>query len=174
MGEYTDRTRRKLTETWIKGMKEKGESLSQREKEMLPNASHYGLSEDVSHFMRQLLREGKYKTLSALYKDQFKHLVDVCVKKEWQEEFYYALDEMNSYQMTRGWLRRSFRSSSYVPFVEDSIHLLQAYGRLEFYGGDLGDILTGNISPEMYDHARKEYFAYGGILAAQIDGGQEK
>ena len=35
MGEYTDRTRRKLTETWTKGMKKKGESLSQREKEML-------------------------------------------------------------------------------------------------------------------------------------------
>lgn len=174
MGEYTYRTRRKLSEAWVEGMRKKGESLSCREKEMLPDSYHYGISQDVCQFMRQLLEEKKYKTLSALYKGEFKNLVDVCVKKEWQEEFYYALDEMNCYQMTRGWFRRSFRSKSYVPFVEDSIRLLHAYGRLEFYGENLGDILTGNVSPEIYDHARKEHFSYAGILAAQIDRGEEK
>ena len=62
-------------------------------------------------------------------------LVDVCVVRELQGEFYYALDEMNRYQMTAGWFRRSLRSDSYAPFVEQSIKLLRAYARLDFYGG---------------------------------------
>ncbi|MDE5823392.1 MAG: hypothetical protein K2H91_01715 [Lachnospiraceae bacterium] len=94
--------------------------------------------------------------------------------KALQADFYYALDELNCYQMTAGWFRRSMRSSSYLPFVERSIKLLQAYAQLDFYGGDLAEVLTGNISPELYDHARNEVFDYAGILAAQIDRGDAK
>ena len=119
--------------------------------------------------MRQLLNSGKYKTLSELYRKQFPNLVDVCVRKAWQEDFYYALDQMNSYQMTAGWFRRSLRSESYAPFVEQSIQLLRAFARLDFYDAELADVMTGNLTPELYDHARNEYFACSDILAAQID-----
>ena len=174
MAEFTYQTRRKLSETWVADMKEKGKPLSEQEKTMLPDLYYYSMPQDTCKSMRQLLQNGTYKTLSELYKNLFQNLVDVCVVRELQGEFYYALDEMNRYQMTAGWFRRSLRSDSYAPFVEQSIKLLLAYARLDFYGGDLADVLTGNIAPELYDHARNEHFDYAGILAAQIDRGAEK
>lgn len=174
MTEFTYQTRKKLSETWLAEVRENGKHLSGYEQKLLPDLYHYGFPQDACNSMRSLLQSGKYKTLSDLYWNQFKDLVDVCVIKSKQDEFYYALDEMNCYQMTAGWFRRSLRSNSYAPFVEQSIKLLRAYSRLEFYGGDLADVLTGNVTPEIYDHARNEYFAYAGILAAQIDRGEEK
>lgn len=174
MAEFNYQTRRKLSETWIAGIKSKGAHLSEQEKKLLPDLYYYGISRDVCDMIREPLRNGKYKTLSELYRKEFKKLVDVCVRKEWQEKFYYVLDEMNCCQMTAGWFRRSLRSESYLPFAEHSLKLLWAYARLEFYGGNLADILTGNVTPEIYDHARNENFDYAGILAAQIDHGEEK
>ena len=169
MAEFTYQTRRKLTETWLSKLKGKASSLSEREKKMLPELSYYIIPQDVCDHMRRLLYGDTYKTLSELYQKQFQNLVDVCVRKTWQEDFYYALDQMNQYQMTAGWFRRSLRSDSYAPFVEQSIQLLRAFARLDFYDAALADVLTGNLTPELYDHARNEYFAYAGILAAQLD-----
>ena len=99
---------------------------------------------------------------------------------------------MNSCQMTAGWFRRSLRSASYIPFVEDSVRLLRAYAQLDFYthgdpaedrqreqaGGagrkGIADVLTGNIAEAFYDHARNKPFGYAWILAAQIDRGEER
>lgn len=173
MAEFTYQTRRKLSETWIAEIKEKGKHLSEREKKMLPDLYAYTIPVDVCGYMRQLLDSRRYR-MSDLYRNQFKNLTDVCVRPQWQADFYYALDEMNAYQMTAGWFRRSLRSDSYSPFAEQSIKLLRAYARLDFYNADLADVLTGNVPPEIYDHARNEYFAYAGILAAQIDRNDEK
>ena len=173
MAEFTYQTRRKLSETWIAEIKEKGKHLSEREKKMLPDLYAYAIPVDVCGYMRQLLDSRRYR-MSDLYRNQFKNLTDVCVRPQWQADFYYALDEMNAYQMTAGWFRRSLRSDSYSPFAEQSIKLLRAYARLDFYNADLADVLTGNVPPEIYDHARNEYFAYAGILAAQIDRNDEK
>ena len=174
MAEFNYQTRRKLSETWVNDLKEKGRHLSAREKELLPDLYLYSIPRDACAYMRKLLQNEEYKTLSALYKNQFGKLVDICVKREWQEDFYYALDEMNAYQMTAGWFRRSLRSDSYVPFVEDSIRLLHTYARLNFYGTDLADLLCGKVDAEIYDHARNEAFFYSKILAARIDHHDEK
>ena len=99
--------------------------------------------------------------------------MDVCVPKGRQGEFYYALDQMNQYQMTAGWHRRSLRSESYAPFVDRSVRLLRAYSRMEFYGVALSDLLTGNVDAELFDHARSDYLPYAEMLAAQIDMGVE-
>ena len=133
MAEFTYQTRRKLSETWVADMKERGKHLSEREKTMLPDLYYYSMPQDTCKSMRQLLQNGTYKTLSELYKNLFQNLVDICVARELQGEFYYALDEMNRYQMTAGWFRRSLRSESYAPFVEQSIRLLRAYARLDQY-----------------------------------------
>lgn len=174
MAEFTYQTRRKMTENWVNSVKEKGKYCSGQEKKLLPEVYLHAIPQDVCGEMQQLLENGTYKTLSELYRKQFKNLVEVCVEKERQEEFYYALDEMNQYQMTAGWYRRSLRSDSYAPFAEQSIRLLRSYSRLAFYGAELVDILTGNVEPEIYDHARNEYFSYAPMLAAQIDRGGEK
>ena len=186
MAEFTYQTRRKLSETWIAGLKEQGKHLSEREKKMLPELYYYTIPQDVCNEMRSLLQSGQYRTLSDLYRNLFRNLVDVCVMKSKQDEFYYALDEMNAYQMTAGWWRRSMRSKSYVPFVRNSILLLWACSRLKFYRFSLGQILTGNMdkgindsgyqlhAEEIYDHARTEYWDYACLLAAQMDCGNQE
>lgn len=175
MAEFNYMTRKKLSETWVADMKTKGAGLSEQEKRLLPNINYNEVSRDNSKLIWKFLKNGTYKTLSEVYQKEFHGLVDVCVRKEWQDEFYYALDEMNCYQMTSGPFRRSLRSKSYIPFAGDSIHLLRAYARLDFYNADLADILIGNVNPEIYDHARnEEHFHYAEILAAQIDHDNEK
>jgi len=175
MAEFTYESRRKITQAFAAEYKKRGKNLSEREKTMLPlDVYIYSMPKDVTDEMRQLLRHGTYWKLSDLYRAQFPKLVDVCVRKEHQEQFYYALDEMNHYQMTAGWFRRSLRSDSYIPFIEGSIRLLRAFAQLDFYGGNLADILTGKVDKEIYDHARNEYFFYEHILAAQIDLGVEE
>ena len=76
--------------------------------------------------------------------------------------------------MTGGLYRRSLRSKSYTPFVDDGIHLLWAYARLKTYGAELSDVLRGNVSSEIQKDAREESFCYGSILAAQIDRGDQE
>lgn len=178
MAGYSYESRRKLTEAWLKEMKNKEKQLSNSGKRLFSKLCDsyglYGADNAVDNEMRHLLQHGTYWKLSDLYRDQYQDAVDVCVDKALQADFYYALDELNCYQMTAGWFRRSMRSRSYIPFVAQSIRLLQAYARLDFYGGDLADVLTGKIAPELYDHARNETFDYAGILAAQIDRGDEK
>lgn len=56
----------------------------------------------MAEFTCQTRRKLTETWLSQLYRKQFPNLVDVCVRKAWQEDFYYALDQMNSYQMTAG------------------------------------------------------------------------
>lgn len=174
MAEFTYQTRRKITETWVNEAKKRGEGLSAIEKLALPGTAYYTVPQKLRDWMRDLLEQGTYWKLSELYQKQLSGLVEVCVPGKLQEEFYYALDQLNQFQLTAGWYRRSVRSKSYEPFVRASVLLLWAYSRLGFYGADLGDILTGNVDPELYDHARTESWSYSGILAAQIDRGNGK
>ncbi len=174
MAGFTYETRRKISETWVNGVTERGKHLSGREKEMLPRIYGYTIPQDACSFMRKCLADGQYSSLSGLYKKEFPGLVKICVPETSREEFYFALDEMNNYQMTAGWYRRSLRSRSYVPFVEQSVRLLRAYSLLDFYNVSLADLLTGKVAPEYFDHARNEYFAYGEMLSAQIDRGSER
>ncbi len=169
---FTYETRKKITDEWIARVKKRGEHLAKAQKELLPDRRYYYVPEEPRRRMEQLLKDGTYCNLSSLYREEYPALVNVCVPTELQEEFYYALDQMNQFQMTAGWYRRSLRSESYQPFVGQSVRLLQAYSRLDFYGCTLSDLLTGNTTPEFYDHARNEIFAYAGILAAKIDKGE--
>lgn len=174
MAEFTYQTRKKITENWVNGLKEKGSHLSPQEKDMLPDVYGYTIPQNACGDMRKLLADGSYESLSELYKSRYQKLVDVCVPAEYQEEFYFALDQMNQYQMTAGWYRRSLRSGSYEPFAEQSVKTLRAYARLDFYGVSLANLLTGDTDPETYDHARNDYFSYAEMLAAKIDRGDEE
>lgn len=171
MAEYTYESRKKISETWVYGLKEKGARLSGREKKMLPEIYGTVMPLEVCNYMRKLLENGTYCTLSGLYKGEFSGAVKLCVPDGCREEFYEALDAMNQYQMTAGWYRRSLRSKSYVPFVEQSIRLLHAYALLDFYKASLSEVLTGKVPPEIFDHARNECFSYAEMLAAQVDRG---
>ena len=143
MAGFSYESREKLTKTIRAALVKKAAKLSESEQKMLPDAFYNDLPQEVCEDMRQLLRQSKSGKLSGLYRSVYKNVVDVCVAQARQEEFYHALDAMNCYQMTAGWYRRSLRSDSYLPFVEDSIRLLRAYALLEFYGGDLAAVLAG-------------------------------
>ena len=174
MAEFTYQTRRKMSEVWVAQTKQKADGVSEQEKTLLPSVYYHTVPHDTCAWMRKLLENGTYRTLRELYQDRFQDLIRACIPENLHEEFYYALDQMNQFQMTAGWQRRSVRSESYAPFAEASIGLFRAYTRLTFYKVPLSELLTGNAEPEIYDHARTEWFAYAGILAAQIDLGNEK
>ncbi len=186
MAEFTYDSRKKITEKWLTRIKDGARDLSDREKKLLPSAYRYNLPRPEVEWMEKLLEEETYLTLSELYRKEFPRLVAACVPEGMEETFYYALDQMNQFQMTAGWWRRSMRSKSYVPFVSSSVHLLWACSRLNYYRFSLGQVLTGRMDEritdpdyllhgeEIYDHARTEYWAYAGILAAQIDCGNQE
>ena len=186
MAEFTYDSRKKITEKWIAKIKGEAKDLSDMERKLLPSPYRYNLPQTEAEWMEKQLESGKYLTLSELYRREFPHLVAACVPKGMEETFYYALDQMNQYQMTAGWWRRSMRSKSYVPFVRNSILLLWACSRLKFYRFSLGQILTGNMdkgindsgyqlhAEEIYDHARTEYWDYACLLAAQMDCGNQE
>ena len=68
--------------------------------------------------MRGLFDSGKYQKLSDLYRGELPGLVKACVPEKLTEEFYYALDQMNQFQMTAGWhARRSVRSAVQLPSI---------------------------------------------------------
>ena len=45
---------------------------------------------------------------------------------------------------------------------------------MKFYQSSLAEVLTGQTSAEVYDHARTESWSYGGMLAAQVDLGNQE
>lgn len=173
MAEYTSVSRLQITKEWLAEAKRAVEGLSDREKRLAPEGEYYSnVPEKECRWMRELLEKKEYESLSALYRERLSGLVDALVPEGRQEEFYYALDQLNQFQMTAGWYRRSLRSKSYQPFVRKSILLLWAYSRLQFYGAELSDVLSGRVAPEIYDHMRDRTPDYDGILAAQLDKGE--
>ncbi len=166
---FTYETRKKITDEWVRQTAARVPRLTEREKGLLPQEHYYIIPQETCRWMEQRLSEGGGRSLSGLYREELAGAVEACVRREDQEEFYYALDQMNQYQMTAGWYRRSVRSESYAPFAVASIHLLRAYAKLWFYGATLAEVLTGGVSDEIFDHARTGAFSYSCILAAQLD-----
>lgn len=79
MSEFTYDTRRKLNETWVKEINERGKHLSKREKEMLPDVYTYAVPQEACQYIRSLLEKGTYQTLREVYRQEFMDLVKICV-----------------------------------------------------------------------------------------------
>lgn len=168
----------KRMEAWIRNL-QKTPGLSKTERKLLPSldrngALYTGVDTEACNWIKSLLLARDARKPSEVYRQHLSRLTDACVRPELQEEFYYALDEMNQFQAASGICRRSVRGESYTPFVEAGVRLLWAYARLWFYGAELSDVLTGNAAPEICQDARDESWSYAGMLAAQIDRGNEK
>ena len=102
MGGFTYETRKKLTEQRILEAKAAGKDLTGMEKKLLPDP-YYSVKTEPLQWMTSLLENGEAGTLSEIYKRELPGLVRVCVPEGQEEEFYYALDQMNQFQMTAGW-----------------------------------------------------------------------
>lgn len=170
---FTYETRKKLTDQWIAEFKRRGAGLGESQRTLLPAGEDYSISQKSCQWISETV-ERERQSLSWFYKTYLHDLVKACVGGDYEEEFYYALDQMNQFQMTAGWYRRSLRSEGYGPFARQSVSLLWAYSRLNFYGCSLGQLLSGQAGAEIYDHARTCRWSYAGILAAQIDRGNQE
>ncbi len=153
--------------------------LSATERRLLPSLDRSGalctgVGQEAHNWILSLLVMRDARKPSEVYRQHLSRLVNLCVAEELQEDFYYELDEMNQFQMTRGIYRRSLRSGSYTPFVDEGVRLLWAYARLKFYDRDLSEVLLGRVPEEISRDARDGNWHYGGILAAQIDRGNKK
>lgn len=116
MGGFTYETRKKLTEQRILEAKAAGKDLTGMEKKLLPDP-YYSVKTEPLQWMTSLLENGEAGTLSEFIRGSCQGLVRVCVPESQEEEFYYALDQMNQFQMTAGWYRGSLRTKEYIPFV---------------------------------------------------------
>ncbi len=168
-----------LTKRFTEGLLQASKGLSKTERRLLPGLDREGhvsiyVDTEAHNWIVSLLVARDSRRLSDVYRQHLSRLVELCVEQSRQEEFYYALDEMNQYQMTSGPYRRSLRSESYTPFVDASVRLLWAYARLRFYGAKLWEVLSGKVPEEICRDAREESFSFGGMLAAQIDRREEK
>lgn len=164
-------SRIELTNRWTGHYKKLGAGLEKKQRSLLPDGTFY-VPEDIRQWIYETV-ENKHESLSWFYKTYLKDLVRVCVGEAYEDAFYYGLDQMNQFQMTAGWYRRSLRGKGYGAFANASMRLLWSYSLLRFYGCGLDELLTGKASPELYDHARNTRWSYAGILAAQIDLGNQ-
>ena len=89
MADFTYQTRSKLRETWVNRVRGQATGLTAAEKELLPGTGN-GISTKSTEWLTELLRQGTYRTLSALFKGRLSGLVAVCVPKEQQEEFFFV------------------------------------------------------------------------------------
>lgn len=172
------RQQKKTDKEFVAYLHSKTASLTRTERRLLPLSGRDGsfdmeINTEAYNWLCSLLTAKDCRKLSEVYQKQLSGLVNVCVEPKYQEQFYYALDEMNCFQMTEGLFRPSMRSQRYVPFIKESVWLLWAYARLRFYGVSLSEILTGKVSEEIYQDAREKSFRYSGMLAAQIDLGDK-
>lgn len=166
-----------FTKEFTEYMQSFAAGLTKTERKLLPSIHRDGslnmeIDREAYNWIVSLFVAKEGRTPSEIFRKQLSGLVEVCVEPEFREECYYALDEMNQFQMTRGLFRPSMRSRRYTPFIQEGIWLLWAYARLRFYRAALPDVLIGKADLKVCKDARDASFRYSGILAAKIDLGQ--
>ncbi len=169
MAEFNYMTRKKITEAWILWLKKNVTGLGTVEKQILQGIE--GELSEVKWMIKteERLREQPELTLSEVIKKDLLNLVKVCVPEGKETEFYYAIDQMNQYQMTAGWYRRSVRGKGYAPFLHKAIQLLYSYSKIKYFNVALTDILLGKVEAEIYDYTRNYHWNHAEIIAAQLD-----
>lgn len=173
MAGFDYNSRRKLMTNWAEWLKKQGFFLPSDQKQFL-NIVDYSVPDDAARWLTDLVKQHPDMTLGAIFKEYLGNLVHICVPEGREEEFYYAVDQLNQYQLTAGWYRRSVRGKSYLPFVQRSVKILWSYSWLKYFKVDVIDIWTGNASEETFDFAKVQRWNYAEILAARIDMGDEK
>ena len=155
---------------WLKGQ---GKFLPTSQKQFL-NIIDYSVLEEPARWLETIVRQNPEMSLGDIFREHMGNLVHICVPEGKEDEFYYALDQLNQYQLTAGWYRRSVRGKSYLPFVRRGIRILWSYSWLKYFKVDLIDIWMGGAEPEVMDFARHQTWNYAEILAAKIDLGDQK
>ena len=173
MATFDYNSRRKLKQGWADWLQGQGKDLPSDQKQFI-QITDYTVLEQPACWLETVVRNHPDMTMSGIFKKYMCDLVHICVAEDKEEEFYYAIDQMNQYQLTAGWYRRSVRGKSYVPFVRRAVKVLLSYSWLKYFKVDLIDIWTGNVSEEIFDFIRNQRWNYGEILAAQIDLGNDK
>ena len=107
---FTYETRKKMTDQWLEHFRRLGAGLEENQRKLLPCRDEYSIPRESCQWMAETV-ERENQSLSWFYKTRLDKLVTLCTG-EYEEEFYYALDQMNQYQMTAGWYRRSVRGKS--------------------------------------------------------------
>lgn len=166
-------SRRKLMQAWAAWLNKQGTLLPMAQKRFV-NIQDYSVPEESAQWLENIVKENPDMTLSAVFKEHLEKLVHICVPEGRESEFYYAIDQLNQYQMTAGWYRRSVRGKSYLPFVRRAVKVLLSYSWLKYFKVDIVDIWLGQAEPETFDFCKTQRWNYAEILAAEIDMGNEK
>ena len=104
-----------FAEALIIELQKNSKGLSNMERRLLPSADRKGalypyVNIEARNWIVSLLVMRDARRPSEIYQKHLSGLVKLCVAEKHQEEFYYALDEMNQFQMTGGLYRRDRKS----------------------------------------------------------------
>lgn len=175
MADFTYQTRQRLRQGWIQWLKDKTNRLHPSLSSFVqPLHFYYEAPKELKSWLESRVKQLPEVPLGEIYRKYLGKLVSVCVPEGREEEFYYAINQLNQYQMTTGPNRRSMRGKSYLPFIEHSILILWSYSWLNYVQVDLIDLFTGQADEELIDFARNEHWRYADILSAEIDLEKEK
>ena len=89
-----------LTKRFTEGLLQASKRLSKTERRLLPGLDREGhvsvyVDTEAHNWIVSLLVARDSRRLSDIYRQHLSRLVELCVEQSRQEEFYYALDEMN-------------------------------------------------------------------------------
>lgn len=132
--------------------------------------------------IQKVIDDYKKKELSKpsdLFKKNLKKLLGSYVPKQYVKEFLYIIDELNAFQYSYGYKRRSVRSSDYSIQLWRVFEIIKGYEMLGFYNCPPEDFITNRLEEEKLEFKRKE--AYRGtvngleyIIAAALDNGNKR
>ncbi|MCI8417753.1 MAG: DUF4132 domain-containing protein [Lachnospiraceae bacterium] len=105
-----------------------------------------------------------------------KGLLRAFVPKAYDKSYLYIIDKLHQFPFTRGWARRSVRTKSYWPQIQQMFQILTAYEKLFYCEERLEDVMLGRLSAEKLEYIRREWNFTDGfhyLYAAEIDRGNQ-
>ncbi len=184
--EYSYQTRYALWEEYRKAWEEKNQpvltAFSEERRNLLEEImGSRKLEENTPSELSRAIKQYRPGVRpSDFIRGGYADMVRVLVPEEYQEDYYYIIDQFNRFQYSTGYERRSVRTADYVSFLRRIFGLMECYRRFGFFGCTLADYILDNLTPELIDYKENNYYRpapldyLDNILAARIDQGDAK
>ena len=101
-------------------------------------------------------KQGSFSTPSEFMKAYYRQLVRLFAGKQFEEDFYEIIDKCNQFPYSHSIYRRTVRTKSYFPSLEQVFRLLYAYRIMDFLRLQHFGLSDGPAMPEeKLDHKKE-------------------
>ena len=177
---YDYQSRQKLVEAYRAKWKRKLLLVPGEIKEAAEEMEKFGgYRQDTLTFLKtaqERLKQGNFSTPSEFMKAYYRKLVRLFAGKQFEEDFYEIIDKFNQFPYSHSIYRRTVRTKSYFPSLEQVFRLLYAYRIMDFYDCSISDYLMDRLPEEKLDYKRNQVYSFSmnhldDMIAARIDRG---